>query len=660
MAFHARLHIKTRMLPTIHNWYRSTFCQALLGAALLWAALPPLNLAPLAWIAPIFWILLIRAEKLPLLSIRHTPCADGQRHATRRRVPRAEYNRPWLLLLAAALLFGMEMFATDWFHARKFHGYWAAEVVFWSALIALVGRAARRWAAHPYRCLWLAGMIFWLADLHWLRFPYWAIGFGWLALGIYFGLYFPVFVGLSRVGVHRLRLPVALVAPVVWTGLQLAQAHLLSGMTMGCLEHTQYRWTSLIQISDLTGSYGVTFLMMFVAACLARMLPSPFGRGAGGEGKCDGRRWTLWPIVPAAAALTAALVYGEWRISHVEPRPGLKIALIQGNVDVQLHNQEGIRKTTHEEYRRLTREALERFPQADLIVWPETVFSCVFREKDIYGNWVTGDSDARLPADFPNPPDEFFDWLNSWKLGTRAMMTQAAAEFGRPMIVGVDRENYGKRGPEIFNSAVLITPDGQWCHRPGDRYFYDKTHLVPFGEYMPFATLFPWLQYLSPLGSGSSASDRPARFVVKDINLVPNICYETTLPHVIRDQLAALRHDGIQPQVLVNVTNDGWFWGSSELEQHLACGVYRTVENRRPMVIAANTGISASIDGNGHIVERGPKHDTGAILADVQLDGRESWYLRHGDWFAGVCLAGTIALAAVGIYGRLSRRLRGA
>ena len=130
---------------------------------------------------------------------------------------------------------------------------------------------------------------------------------------------------------------------------------------------------------------------------------------------------------------------------------------------------------------------------------------------------------------------------------------------------------------------------------------------MPFGEYMPFANWLPWLQYLSPLGNGASANDRPACFMVKDVCLVPNICYESTLPHVIRGQLAALRKEGVEPQVLVNVTNDGWFWGSSELEMHLACGVFRTVENRRPMVIAANTGISAWIDGNGHIAAEGPQ-----------------------------------------------------
>jgi apolipoprotein N-acyltransferase len=132
--------------------------------------------------------------------------------------------------------------------------------------------------------------------------------------------------------------------------------------------------------------------------------------------------------------------------------------------------------------------------------------------------------------------------------------------------------------------------------------------------------------------------------------LIPNICYETTLPHVIRDQLATLRREGVEPQVLVNLTNDGWFWGSAELEQHLACGIYRAVENRRPLVIAANTGISAWIDGNGRILERGLKHASGIIHAEVQLDGRESWYSQHGDWFAGLCLAVTIILAAAGMW----------
>jgi len=91
--------------------------------------------------------------------------------------------------------------------------------------------------------------------------------------------------------------------------------------------------------------------------------------------------------------------------------------------------------------------------------------------------------------------------------------------------------------------------------------------------------------------------------------------------------------------VLASLTNDGWFWGSSELDMHLICGVFRAVECRKPLVIAANTGFSAWIDGDGRIRAQGPRRETGTVLATVGRDPRKSWYLEHGDWPAGVCLA---------------------
>jgi len=605
------------MSAVIRDWYRSTFGQAMIGAVLLWAALPPLGIWPLAWIAPVWWVMLVRDEKLP-----HLQTAD-----------RPVRLRPWILLAVAVLYFLAGLAVNAWFHSVQYHLFWIADSVFWIGFLAILLAAARLWAAHPYRCMWLACMFFWMATLHWLRLPYWAIGFGWLALGIYFGCYLPVFVGLSRVGVRVLRLPLILVAPAVYTGLELAQAHLLSGMTMGCLEHSQYRCTTLIQISDLTGGYGVTFLVMFVAACLARTLP------------CDSRGWTFWPLAPAAGLMAAVLAYGHFRMANVETDPGLTIALIQGNIDVQLDPPDNTREITDEHYSKLTEKALDeardRFPRIDLIVWPETVFCRV--------PLITGDTDALVPAEYPDPPQTFPKRLDDCKRGSCDEMTKAAREFGLPMIVGVNREHFGALGREVFNSAVLLTPDGSWCNPDRlEQSYYDKMHLVPFGEYMPFVEIMPWLQSLSPLGSSASSGGRPKGFVVKEICLAPNICYETVLPHVIRNQLVALRQRGQQPQILVNVTNDGWFWGSSELEQHLACGVFRTVECRRPMVIAANTGISAAIDASGRIVDERPPRGTKPILADVRLDRRESWYLRNGDWFAGVCLTATLLLAGLG------------
>jgi apolipoprotein N-acyltransferase len=121
------------------------------------------------------------------------------------------------------------------------------------------------------------------------------------------------------------------------------------------------------------------------------------------------------------------------------------------------------------------------------------------------------------------------------------------------------------------------------------------------------------------------------------------------LPHLIRGQVLALRGQSVEPDVLVNLTNDGWFWGSSELDMHLASALFRAVECRKPLVIAANTGFSASIDSSGRILQQGPRRAADVIVAEVSLDRRRSWYLEHGDVAAGLCLAATLGVAVVGI-----------
>src|SRR5581483_8102530 len=190
----------------------TTWRPAIAGSALAYAALPPLDWWPLAWVAPAFWLLVVRRPEL----------------------------------------------------------------------------AGRR----PYLVLWAAGFTFWFPVLHWLRLPHPVTILGWLALSIYLAFYLPTFVAICRVAVHGLRLTMILVAPVAWTGLELAQSHLLTGFNMASLAHSQSRWLSLIQIADVGGGYAVTFVIMFVAACLTTMLPSrdslsPRVRTAGA---------TLWPL----------------------------------------------------------------------------------------------------------------------------------------------------------------------------------------------------------------------------------------------------------------------------------------------------------------------------------------------------------------------------
>jgi len=543
----------------LDRWYRSVFGHAMLGAALLWAALPPCDLWPLAWIAPVWWILLIRREDLP---------------------------------------------------------------------------------GHPYRAIYLAGFLFWLAAFYWLTLPYWANVFLWILNAFYMGCYLPMFVGLSRVAVRRFRLPVAVAAPVVWTGLELARGYVLTGTTMASLGHTQYRWIELIQIADLVGAYGLNFVVMLVAACLGRMVP------------LGGRRWALWPLVPASVVLAAVLCYGHLRMSRPDnATPAVRVALIQGSIDAEFKTESNTsseaREQIHDHYLDLSRNATAEYADLDLMVWPETMFRTTL---------ITYDRDARL-IDYCRKEEidkyrkanwtdaEIEAWLRKSNPETPVEMREIAEQLRTSLILGVDRLHYTAEGEEYFNSAAFITKENGAWRRAG---CYDKIHLVLFGEYIPGAEYFPWVYELTPLSSGATPGEEPVAFELKGLRFAPNICYESVLPRVIRRQVNDLRRRGQQPDVLVNLTNDGWFWGSSELDMHLICGVFRAVECRKPFLIAANTGISAWIDGNGQILARGPRRATDTLLAAVRRDGRTSPYLQYGDWPAGVCLAACILLAVVG------------
>jgi apolipoprotein N-acyltransferase len=203
----------------------------------------------------------------------------------------AETGTPWFLsTLPIALLGSLLLWASLPPLALGWLG-WIAPVP-WLWLVRGEHLASRR----PYATIWLAGFVFWLLAIHWLRLPHPAVYLGWLALSAYLAFYLPVFVGLSRVAVHRVRAPLWLAAPIVWTGLELARAHLLTGFLMGSLAHTQVKWTAVIQISDLVGEYGVDFLMMTVAACITCILFQPR---------------QPWAIVPAGLLMVAAITYGQ-------------------------------------------------------------------------------------------------------------------------------------------------------------------------------------------------------------------------------------------------------------------------------------------------------------------------------------------------------------
>ncbi len=515
---------------------------------------------------------------------------------------------------------------------------WVAPIA-WLLLVRLKELPGRR----PYRALWLAGSLFWLLTVHWIRLPHPMNYLAWLVLASYLGIYLPTFVALARGGVHRWGLPLWLVAPVVWTGLDWLRNHVMTGFGMGSLAHTQVEFPAVIQIADLVGEYGVTFLIVLVASCLTSFL-------------LDREPWftrsRLLQLLPAAILLLATLMYGRWQGVEMAFRYkaplGARIALIQGNTLADWKSNPDRQTQIMAEYLQLSHDALRQSLErdgrkVDLVVWPETSFrQTLITTKEGY-----------------EPPTERVH--ESMLLAAQKSLAELVRQLQTAVLVGIDRaylfpDETGELNFQLFNSSVLVDAHGKILGT------YDKMHRVPFGEYIPFAEWFPALYRMTPLTGGIQAGQNPATNLgIENVLFAPNICYETAVPHLLRRQVCSLVElRGTLPDVMINLTNDAWYWGSSELDMHLACGVFRAVEMRIPLVIAANGGLSAHVSRYGQVLQVTERQKTETLLVDLPLLGDRPGYLslyaQWGDWFAIACVLCCMVLA---VSGRVAaRRIR--
>jgi apolipoprotein N-acyltransferase len=528
-------------------------------------------------------------------------------------------------------------------------------VLLWAAFpplnlpwLAWLAPVAWLWLSHArqtlgwqgYAALWLAGCVHWLLMLEGIRLAHPALYAGWIALATYLGVYLPVFVGLTRVAVHRLKISLVIAAPVIWVGLELLRGHLVTGFSMGLLAHTQAEFPRLIQISDLAGGYTLSFVIMLVAACLSKIA---FGFW---DGKRNVPTTYALPIALAVAALVATLTYGHWRLSQVPPGsagPIARVALIQGSLDTVFEVSPERVRETFEHYRKLTDSAVQQHPNLDLVAWPESMFALA---ETVVEEPLAPPPESKLSADdlrkrLTAVQEDFCALIASES--ARANANTDSSHPGTLLLIGTTTYSYGQAGVKVFNSALLADRNGEIAGR------YYKTRPVMFGEYIPFGEALPWLYKITPMAGGLSIGDGPKIFEVAGLKLSPSVCFESTIPHLLRGQLGELRRQGTPADVLVNLTNDGWFWGTGMLDLHFRCGVFRAVENRKPLLVVANTGISTFVDGSGIIRQRGPKRRPEVLIAEVRADNRSSPYQKLGDWPAWLCAAACLGLAVIGL-----------
>ena len=183
----------------------------------------------------------------------------------------------------------------------------------------------------------------------------------------------------------------------------------------------------------------------------------------------------------------------------------------------------------------------------------------------------------------------------------------------------------GTSAPEVFNSAAIVSPSGDWTAR------YDKVHLVPFGEYLPFPRLFAFAGGLTQEVGEFKAGASRAPLEAGGTRLGIFICYESVFP----DEVRQFADQGAQ--VFVNLSNDGWYGDSGAYAQHLNQTRMRAIENNRWILSATDTGVTASIDPYGRTVARLARKERGALVAPYALTSVTTFYTRHGDWFAYLC-----------------------
>ena len=446
-----------------------------------------------------------------------------------------------------------------------------------------------------------AGRVYWVSETLQL---YGGLGpsLAWLTtalLILYLAVYPAIFLAACQ-HLPRASLGWPWLTACLWTLLDWVQTWMLSGFPWALVGYTQYRYPAVAQLAAVTGVHGISFLIVLVNAAAAQTIVHPSVR--------------IRSPAMVGALLSISLAAGLIRLDRMESEKpeaaGLRVGIVQGNVPQgEKWLATGVSSAT-DHYSQLTRALTRDEGPLDLIVWPETALP------------------FRLDA------ERYEDH--------RQKVEGLARETGTPLLVGSLGSISPSGQPGLYNRSFLTDRTGAVVGTA------DKVHLVPFGEFLPLPWLFGYLEALT-VHSGRfdpGEAHQVLSLPGAEANLGVFICFESIFPEIAR----ALTARGAT--LLVNTTNDAWFGDSAAPRQHLAMAVLRAVETGRPVLRAANTGISCSIEPSGRIQERTRLLETETILATVHPRMESTPYTRWGDW---VFLLSGVALGVAGLLGWIRR-----
>ncbi len=480
----------------------------------------------------------------------------------------------------------------------------------WIALVPLMLSLEGKSRGESFRLGYFCGILFFGLTVYWFIF---VTVLGAILAVAYLALYLGLF-GLGYYWLSKKKFLVQIVLiPSFWVVLEYIRGHLFTGFNWVSLGYSQYQNLGLIQIADITGFYGVSFLIVMVNVFLKEIFLFSFKRSS-----LVSRKELLNALVVVVVAIALSVGYSFYKLQKDFSGPKMRVGVVQGNVPHERKWHPKAWPLILRDYIALSGRLSQE--KVDLIVWPESSYPGFFGQ------------DAEITKAF-----------KAFLLETKT-----------PYLIGMITQE----GGNYFNSAVFFSSAG----RSGTT--YHKRHLVPFGEFIPFRKQFPFLAAMIPLDDFTKGKEyvlfeapleqaREGKFFYSTL-----ICFEDTVPELVRgcvQQGAGL---------LINMSNDAWFGDTGEPFVHLQAAVFRSIENRRFMVRCGNVGVSGFIDPLGRILgevknAQGKRtYVEGVAAQDVAFVSVKTLYTKFGDFFVYFCISAILLSVVLQITQYQKRRRR--
>ena len=494
---------------------------------------------------------------------------------------------------------------------------YSIQVLAWFGLVPLLLGLSRKGALSGFMMAYVCGILYFAFVFEWMfavakyEFVHHVALF--LFLSIYWGMFGLVYGFISR----RMGVVKALaMSPFLWAGLEILRANMGFLSHAGAfLAHSQYTCIPLIQVASLGGVYAVSFIIVGVNAGLAAIVMAALSRWRNSVAYFDYRISGAGLRTLTAAFFVMTLLaygYGYWIMNRTEVNESLHVSVVQPNIEQSKKWDQQYAEEIMNTFERLTTKAAEAEPS--LIIWPE----------------------ASTPKSITRD------------LGLLRRIKKLVELTGTDLLMGSSSHHkYGVTDIEDLkysNSAFLIPPGPVKGHLQR----YDKIHLLPFAEYLPLKGKVPWSLIRIPSTDNYVPGKQYTVFEHPEFKFSAVICWEGIFPQLVRH----FANQGAQ--VLVNITNEGWFGKGTGPDHFLTMTVFRAVENRRYVVRCANTGISCIIDHHGRVLERVKNENNEDVFVQGVLNGsvvprdEKTFYTRYGDVFAwcSLLLSGLMMLWA--------------